>query len=74
MFRTLINYIQSRGRARHESSRYVMIMEEDDTASYKQYLDIQFQEKKMTQLLNNPKAEDEEDLEEIKLLSDDVRS
>lgn len=59
---TLISYIQSRGRARHASSKYILIGREGDQTVQERLFELQEAEKEMHQvlLLNNDREVDEE--------------
>ncbi|KAF2739077.1 endoribonuclease dcr-1 [Polyplosphaeria fusca] len=47
LYRTMIGYVQSRGRARHRNSKYLHMMEVDNEAHRDIYFDVQLAERKM---------------------------
>ncbi|KAJ1567403.1 hypothetical protein HK405_006089, partial [Cladochytrium tenue] len=62
MFKTQSQYIQSRGRARHKSSKYVILMEQEDEGSLRRTQDIQAGEERLREVLMN-RDDDEDDID-----------
>ena len=71
LFQNLIDYIQSRGRARKMESRYIVLLEENDEKALKHYQDTLAKENEMNASMANRTDEDEETSSAF-ILSEDV--
>jgi endoribonuclease Dicer len=64
LFQNLIDYIQSRGRARHEQSRYIVFLEKGNEEKRKHYLKTVEKEEEMNQALVERRDEKDDEIDE----------
>ena len=74
LYRTMIGYVQSRGRARHRNSKYLHMLEEGNSHHRERLLDARFDEQVMRNFCKD--LSDDRKLgtvdDELKLLEDDI--
>jgi endoribonuclease Dicer len=72
LFQNLIDYIQSRGRARHEESRYIVFLEEGNEEKRRHYLKTVEKEEEMNQALVERGEIEDDDSEAYLLLPEEI--